>query len=67
MEYSGKEDLSFGTLTFVRWEEEKELEKIPDKKPPGSGTREKGLSYHDGQFPKGKSVSNALGMPSKLK
>lgn len=67
MEYNRKEGLSVGTLLFEKWEEEKELEKSPDKKPPGSRTREKGQRYQDGQFPKGKSVSNALGMLSKLK
>lgn len=42
MGYNTKEGLSVGTLLFEKWEEERELEKSPDKKPPGSRTREKG-------------------------
>lgn len=57
-----------GPLFFKRWEEEEELEKIPDKKPPASRrSREKGQSYQDARFPKGKRVPNVSGMLSKLK
>lgn len=55
-------------MPFGRRGEEEKLQKIPDRQSLGSRrTKEKVKNTKTGQFPKGKRVSNALEVLSKLK